>query len=68
MDKIFDTDRTALETLMADETICWGTVERLARTEEGMGYMTLMLVKNLDMGIKAGGEKCVIYALSLIHI
>ena len=50
MDKIFDTDRIALEKLMADEAICWGTVERLARTEEGMGYMILMLVKNLDMG------------------
>lgn len=62
MDKIFDTDRIALEKLMADEAICWGTVERLARTEEGMGYMILMLVKNLDMGIKAGGERCVIYA------
>ena len=62
MDKIFNTDRTALEKLMADETICWGTVDRLARTEEGMGYMMLTLAKNLDIGIKAGGEKCVIYA------
>ena len=50
-----------LEKLMADETVCWAEVTRLARDADGQGYMVLMLPRDIDKGIKAGGEKCVIY-------
>ena len=62
LDTKFEVDRAALEKLMAEEAICWAIVERLARDTEGQGYMILNLPKNLDQGIKSGGEKCVIYS------
>lgn len=31
MDKCYETDKQALDTLMENETICWGEVSRLAR-------------------------------------
>lgn len=61
MDASFDTDKIGLEKLMADETICWSMVQRLARDTDGQGYMVLSLTMDLDAGIKVGGEKCVIY-------
>ena len=61
LDRNYEMDREALEKLMADETVCWAEVTRLARDADGQGYMVLMLPRDIDKGIKAGGEKCVIY-------
>lgn len=62
MDKCYDTDKNALAELMEKEAICWGEVSRLARDPDGQSYMTVILEKNPETGIKAGGEKCAIYA------
>lgn len=62
MDTVYEMDRAALEKMMANEAVCWAVVERLARDADGQGYMILTLPKNRDIGINAGGEKCVIYA------
>lgn len=62
MDKCYDTDKNALTELMEKETICWGEVSRLARDADKQSFMTVVLEKNPENGIKEGGEKCVIYA------
>ena len=62
MDKSYEIDKEALSVLMEKETICWGEVSRLARDPDGKSYMTVLLGKNQENGIKEGGEKCVIYA------
>lgn len=62
MDRAYEIDKEALSVLMENETVCWGEVSRLARDPDGKSYMTVLLGKNQEIGIKEGGEKCVIYA------
>ena len=38
LDRNYEMDREALEKLMADETVCWAEVTRLARDADGQGY------------------------------
>jgi len=62
MDVNYETDKQALASLMENETVCWGVVSRLARDADGQSYMVVVLDKNHEAGIKAGGEKCVIFS------
>ena len=57
---IMERDLQALEVLMQNETICWGEVTRLAREEDGQGYMVTMMPAMSQHGI-SGGERVVIY-------
>lgn len=62
MDTIFEADKQGLAALMENETVCWGEVARLARDPDHQSYMVVILARNPELGIKEGGEKCVIYA------
>ena len=62
MSSVFDKDLKSLDALMQNEVICWGEVTRLARDEDGQGYMVTTLPAMSQHGI-SGGER-----LSLIHI
>lgn len=61
MSSVFDKDLKNLDALMQNEVICWGEVTRLARDEDGQGYMVTTLPAMSQHGI-SGGERCVIYA------
>ena len=57
---IMEKDMQNLEALMQNETICWGEVTRLARDDDGQGYMVVEMPAMSQHGI-SGGERVVIY-------
>lgn len=57
----FAKDLRPLENLMNEEVIVWGEVTRLARDQDGQGYMIAELPVMAQHKI-AGGERCVIFA------
>jgi len=62
MEAIYEADKQALTELMEKEEVCWGEVSRLAHDSDKQSYMIVSLERNPELGIKEGGEKCVIYA------
>ena len=51
---IMEKDMQNLEALMQNETICWGEVTRLARDDDGQGYMVVEMPAMSQHGISGG--------------